>query len=145
MSDRSHFGELRSWCARRGVAAPVREAMVAAIDDTWHNPSSVHRPGQAARHAVELARSSVARLVNCRPREVVFTSGGTESLELAIRGVLEDADHPVLVTSAIEHAAVRDLLETLECEVRLAPLDEYGVVDADATAPLLDGATLCCL
>ena len=123
----------------------VREAMVAAIDDTWHNPSSVHRPGQAARHAVELARSSVARLVNCRPREVVFTSGGTESLELAIRGVLEDADNPVLVTSAIEHAAVRDLLETLECEVRLAPLDEYGVVDADATAPLLDGATLCCL
>ncbi|MEO1511172.1 MAG: cysteine desulfurase family protein [Planctomycetota bacterium] len=123
----------------------VRDAMVAAIDETWHNPSSVHRPGQAARHAMELARSSVARLVNCRPREVVFTSGGTESLELAIRGVLDGVEQPVLVTSDIEHAAVRDLLETLKCEVRLAPLDEDGVVDANTTAPLLDGATLCCL
>ncbi len=123
----------------------VRSAMLAALEDTWHNPSSVHRPGQAARHAVELARSSVARLVNSRPREVIFTSGGTESLEIALRGAIEGIDRPVLVTSAIEHAAVRDLLETLACAVRLVPLDDDGVVDAAGVDPLLEGATLCCL
>ena len=123
----------------------VRDAVVAALEHTWHNPSSVHRPGQAARHAIELARSSVARLINCRPREIVLTSGGTESIELAIRGTAEGTRNPVLVTSAIEHAAVRDLLETLDCEVRLAPLDAEGVVDAAGAAALLEGATLCCL
>lgn len=123
----------------------VREAVLRSMDEAWHNPSSVHRPGQAARHAIELARSSIARLINARPREIVLTSGGTESIELAIRGALEGTPSPVLVTSAIEHAAVRDLVETLECEVRLAPLDEHGVVDAEGVADLLDGATLCCL
>ncbi len=125
----------------------VRDAVLRSLDETWHNPSSVHRPGQAARHAIELARSSVARLVNARPREIVFTSGGTESIELGVRGAIQGIDRPVLVTSAIEHAAVRDLVETLgdACEVRLVPLDERGVIDAEHTPALLDGATLCCL
>ncbi|MEO1583258.1 MAG: cysteine desulfurase family protein [Planctomycetota bacterium] len=125
----------------------AREAVARTLDTAWHNPSSVHRPGQAARHEIELARASVARLINCRPRELIFTSGGTESIELAVRGLIAAADRPVLVKSDIEHAAVRDLIEMLgdACEVRATPLDGDGVIDAEASAELLDGATLACL
>jgi cysteine desulfurase len=125
----------------------AREAVLRALEDTWHNPSSIHRPGQAARHGIELARASVARLVNCRPRELIFTSGGTESIEIGLRGLIAGVDRPVIVTSAIEHAAVRDLIELVgdACEVRLAPLDADGVVDAAGTAELLEGASAVCV
>src|SRR5262245_26567804 len=117
----------------------------------WHNPSSVHRAGQAARHQVELAREAVADLIGGKPREVIFTSGGTESIDTAIRGVLGAAARlgkPVLVTTKIEHAAVRDLAEELTktgaAEVRWLPLrgDRSGIVDVGQAAAALDGATL---
>ncbi|MCE7967683.1 MAG: cysteine desulfurase [Leptolyngbya sp. PLA3] len=117
-----------------------------ACTDLWANPSSVHRGGQAVRHAVELARAEVAGLIGVRPREVTFTSGGTESIHLALRGVLERATKPVLVTTKVEHAAVRELAEQMDksgrVEVRWAPLAAAGVVDMERLGPLLDGATL---
>lgn len=139
------------------------DEVVAAVDDAlrehWHNPSSVHRAGQAARRVVELARQSVARLIGAKPREIVFTSGGTESIDLAVRGVLGArgrrktgdrrgetgaAAAPVVVTTAVEHAAVRDLLKALsergECVVREAALLAGGVVDVDGLRRLLDDA-----
>lgn len=121
----------------------VVEAVHRALTETWHNPSSVHRAGQAARHAVELARAQVARLIGARPRQVVFTGSGTESIDLAIRGVLAARpERPVLVTTRVEHAAVRDLAEDLAerggAKVRWAPVDGAGVVDTDALAALLD-------
>ena len=70
---------------------PCEEAVRAARDameTDWHNPSSSHRAGQAARRGVELARASVASLIGCKGREIVFTSGGTESIHLAVRGLL---------------------------------------------------------
>lgn len=73
---------------------PLPEVLAASreIEETlWANPSSVHRFGQAARQRVELARSSLARLIGCRERELVFTSGGTESNNLALRGLLGPA------------------------------------------------------
>jgi len=126
----------------------VVRAATAALEDAWHNPSSVHRPGQAARATVELARAETARLINAKPREIIFTSGGTEALDLAVRGSLE-ARTPaggkgVLVTSAVEHAALRDLGEDLgrsRAQVRLAPLSPGGVIDVGALPPLLAGAT----
>lgn len=146
-----------------GVARAVERGLV----ELWHNPSSVHRAGQAARHAVELARASLAALVNAKPRDLIFTSGGTEALDLAIRGRLgslgaDDAadanGRPFnIVTSPIEHHAVRDLCEHLgekqgkherehegnagRVEIRLAPVSREGVIDADALAALIDART----
>lgn len=114
----------------------VAAAVARALTDLWHNPSSIHRAGQAARQAVELARASCARLIGAKPREVTFTSGGTEALDLAIRGVLA-ARRPgtpaTLVTSKVEHAAIRDLAEELErtkqAHVRWLALTREGCID----------------
>ncbi len=149
----------------------VVEAVTRALTEAWHNPSSVHRAGQAARHEVELARKEVAALIGAQPREIVFTSGGTEAIDLAIRGVLGAGGQgsgvrgqgsgdaatpslrhsvtpslPVVVSTRVEHAAVRDLLEELEksgsAEVRWAPVNREGLVDLAALGGLLDGAAL---
>lgn len=127
----------------------VVEAVGHALTATWANPSSVHRAGQGARAVVELARREIAGLIGASPRELVFTSGGTESLDLAVRGVLAASRSRVCVSTRAEHAAVRDLLEQLEkegaAEVRWAPIGRDGVVDTDALAGLLEGAGLCCV
>ena len=124
---------------------PAPEAVEAArraMEELWHNPSSVHRGGQAARYAVERARGELAALANVRPRELTLTGSGTESIDLAIRGVLEARGRPVLVTDDIEHAAVRDLAEALASkagvEIRRLPIDANGVVDAEALPALLE-------
>lgn len=125
-------------CPSPGVVDAVRRGMV----EFWHNPSSVHRAGQAARHQVELARQSVADLIHAKPRELTFTSGGTESIDLAIRGTLA-ALPPArqrLVTSAIEHAAVRDIAQELEKAgkpVTWCPIPTGGVLDPVAIEQLL--------
>lgn len=142
----------------------VVEAVTRALTEFWHNPSSVHRAGQAARHQVELARKEAATLIGVSAREIVFTSGGTEAIDLAIRGVVgarsaqtapgrEEAGSglrpapPVVVSTRVEHSAVRDLLEVLEkcgaAQVRWAPIDREGIVDLSALAPFLHGAALC--
>lgn len=124
----------------------VCEAMQRACRQLWANPSSVHRAGQAVRQAVELARADLAALIGARPREITLTSGGTESIHLAVRGVLERVPNPVLVTSRVEHAAVRALAEHLErsgrAEVRWVPAADGGLVDLDALADAAAGATL---
>lgn len=129
----------------------VADAVDLATRELWANPSSVHRAGQEARHAVELARRELATLLGVTPKEVVLTSGGTESVDLAIRGVIEAAvrggrERPALVTTRIEHAAVRELAEHLEssgvAEVRWLPLDARGMADPGALPALLGGAAL---
>ena len=93
--------------------AEVVDALRRSLEETWANPSSIHRAGQAARHAVELARCDVARLIGCAERELVFTSGGTEAADLALRGALEASGRRTILTSPLEHAAVRDLAKRL--------------------------------
>lgn len=114
----------------------VSQAVTRALTELWHNPSSIHRAGQAARQAVELARASCARLINAKPREITFTSGGTEALDLAIRGVLaarKPGSPATLVTSKVEHAAIRDLADELErtkqANVRWLALTSEGCID----------------
>ncbi|MCE7975165.1 MAG: cysteine desulfurase [Leptolyngbya sp. PLA1] len=112
-----------------------------ATEELWHNPSSVHRPGQAARAAVELARRDLATLVGAQPRDLILTSSGTESIDLAIRGVLASSKRRVLVTTAVEHAAVRDLSEHLGrrgVEVRTLPLLPGGRVDVASLGGVID-------
>lgn len=113
----------------------VVDAVRCALEDTWHNPSSVHRQGQAASHALELARADLAALVGLPPRQLTFTSSGTESIDLAIRGVLGASQKNTLITSRLEHSAVRDLAEHLEktgqAKVRWLKINPGGLIDLD--------------
>lgn len=124
----------------------VVEAVGRGLTDFWHNPSSMHRPGQAARQQVELARREAAALIGVPAKEVTFTSGGTEAIDLAIRGFLASSSRRVVVSTRIEHAAVRDLLEDLSkrdrVEVRWAPVSNEGVVELEALREVLHGAGL---
>ncbi|BAM05196.1 cysteine desulfurase [Phycisphaera mikurensis NBRC 102666] len=123
---------------------PSAAAVAAArrgMEEAWGNPSSVHRTGQAARRAMELARAQVATLIGAKPAEVVFTSGGTEANRLALEGVLQLAtgrgQPAVLLTTPVEHAAVREPAAALErrgVAVRRLPVDGHGVLDPDDLA-----------
>ena len=120
----------------------VLEAMLPHLSSgASGNPSSPHAPGAAAREAVEEARESVARLVGASPEEVVFTSGGTESDNLAVLGLgSADPRKKHVVVSAIEHAAVRGTVEHLEAkgyEVTRIGVDTDGFVSPECFADAL--------
>jgi len=107
----------------------VLEAMRPFLVEQFGNASSIHQEGQRARSAVEQARASVARFLGCRPAEIVFTSGGTESDNLAIFGSVRAGDH--VLTSRVEHHAVLHAVERLGdrgVEVEFLPVDAQGVV-----------------
>jgi cysteine desulfurase len=98
--------------------------------DEFGNASSIHQRGQHARAAVDRARAQVAALLNCRPAEIVFTSGGTESDNMALFGLLAPGDH--LITTAIEHHAVLHAAEALAergVEVTFLPCTRQGLVE----------------
>lgn len=117
-------------------APEVVDAMCAALRNAWHNPSSIYRPGQAAKHAIEEARASVCELVGCSEREIIFTSCATESIALVMRGTFEAKPRrKVLVTSKLEHSAGResaDMFAKRGIDVCWLPNDDNGVVDVDA-------------
>src|SRR6185369_886679 len=111
----------------------VVEAMMPYLTDKFGNASSIHFFGQEAKGAVDKARHQVAGLINARPNEIVFTSGGTESNNLAIRGLLEanDKHGKHIITSEIEHSAVKEVCADLEkrgYEVTYLPVYENGIV-----------------
>jgi cysteine desulfurase len=104
------------------------------------NPSSVHSSGQKVRRALEEARESLAKSVDCNRNEVIFTSGGTESDNLAIKGLFwqrktEDENRNVIISAGTEHHAVIDPIEWLEkhdgAEILWLPIDAEGVLDLD--------------
>jgi cysteine desulfurase len=107
----------------------VFAAMQPYFVEKFGNASSIHQQGQQARSAVEQAREHVADLVNCRPAEIVFTSGGTESDNLALFGLAKPGDH--IITSSVEHHAVLNACKRLEetgCDVTYLPVDGRGLV-----------------
>lgn len=117
------------------VAREVAEAMWPFLVTHFGNPSSEHPYGRRARAAVEVAREQVAALIGAHPDEVVFTSGGTESNNLAIRGAAGLATHRVAVTTAVEHPATTGPLALLAADdwaVRVLPVDEAGRADRQA-------------
>ncbi|MBI5478907.1 MAG: cysteine desulfurase [Deltaproteobacteria bacterium] len=118
--------------------AEARAAMLPFLEGTFGNPSSVHRAGRVARHAVEEARAAVAALAGARLEEVIFVSGGTEADNLALRAGLQAArSHgraPHLVLSPLEHPAVRECAAALAREGALVtelPVDAHGRLDPD--------------
>jgi cysteine desulfurase len=114
------------------VLPDVFEAMKPFYLEEFGNASSIHHYGQHARAAVEKARGSVAALLNARPAEIVFTSGGTEGDNTAIFGLVTKGEH--VITSAIEHSAVLKSckrLEQLGCEVTYVPVNGRSEIDPD--------------
>jgi cysteine desulfurase len=130
MSDRTIYLD---HSATTPVDQRVAEALARSLCENFGNPSSVHGFGQRARAAVDRARREVAALINARPNEIVFTSGGTEANNLAIRGICEaSAAHGKhIVTSTIEHPSIRgvcDVLAQRGWEVTHLPVYENGIV-----------------
>jgi cysteine desulfurase len=114
------------------VLPEVLEAMRPYFGERFGNASSIHHHGQETRAAVERARDSVAALLGCTASEIIFTSGGTESDNLAISGLSCEGDH--VITSSIEHHAVLHAcrhLEEMGCDATYIPVDSRGLVDPD--------------
>ena len=108
--------------------------MLPFLTEQWHNPSSIYVEAQRARQAIDEAREVVARGIGARPEEIIFTSGGSESDNLALRGVVAASARrgKHIVISAVEHHAVLDAAEQLVregAEVTLVGVDREGVVD----------------
>jgi cysteine desulfurase len=117
------------------VSPEVMEAIAPCLTEVYGNASSIHYFGQMAKQRLELARRQTAALLNCRPQELVFVSGGTEADNLALLGALRPCDGKHVVTTAIEHPAVLGACAQIEHEggeVTYLPVDGCGVVDPDA-------------
>lgn len=115
------------------IHSEVAEAMIPFLGKYFGNPSSAHFFGVTARKAVEAARAAVAAMLKCRVDQIIFTSGGSEANNFAIKGyALANRDRGRhLITSQVEHPAVLEVcryLETLGCDVTYLPVDQYGMV-----------------
>ena len=118
----------------------VLEAMQPWLTGIHGNPASVHKPGRAAHEALEQARAQIAALVGAKPSEVIFTGGGTEADNLALKGVCCGAPRGRLVVGAIEHSAVlgpADALANLGWSVQRLPVDREGRYDLAALDRML--------
>ena len=116
------------------ILTEVAEAMQPCLSELFGNPSSSHWYGIQSRNAIDNARKQVAALLSCDPNEIVFTSGGSESNNMAIKGVAHNyknkGNH--IITTSIEHPAVIEVCKFLESQnfrISYLPVDEYGVVD----------------
>ncbi|HYV22079.1 MAG TPA: cysteine desulfurase family protein [Candidatus Bathyarchaeia archaeon] len=128
------------------VDPEVAEAMARVLRETHGNPSSIYAEGRAARAAVDRARDEVAAAINADPSEIVFTSGGTESDNFALRGALKVKDgRDGLITTAIEHHAVidtaRDLERSAHVRLTVVGVDRDGVIDPEAISEAIDDRT----
>ncbi len=117
----------------------VLDAMMPYFNEIYGNPSSSHRFGRKAEKAIESARDTVAKILNCKRNEIVFTSGGSESDNLAIRGAgwmaKQHGKPSRLITTPIEHSAVintvKQLGDVMDFETEIVAVDQLGLVDVD--------------
>lgn len=118
------------------ILPDVADAMIPFLKEKYGNPSSMHSLGEEVTEALDEARNKVAALINATGEEIVFTSGGTEANNWALKGMMHAArsrgNH--LITSSIEHFSIMHAIKALEklgVEVTRLPVDKYGVVDPD--------------
>ena len=128
------------------VAPEALEAMIPLLNDTFGNPSSIHSHGRAARVLLDQAREQVGKLINAHPGEIVFTSGGTESINFAIFGVAQALKKKGrhIITSVVEHPAVLNTchqLIDLGFKVDFLPVDHHGRIDIEALRDLINDET----
>lgn len=116
------------------VREEVKQEMLKYFDVVYGNPGSFHNKGLEAKDAIEDARERVSKLINSKPKEIIFTAGGTESINLAIKGlakVMKDKGNHIITTRAEHHAVLNTCgyLEKYEgCEVTYLEVDKYGMV-----------------
>ena len=125
----------------------VVKAMLPYFTEAFGNPSSIHSYGQEAKGTIEEARVKVARLISARGEEIVFTSGGTEADNFAIKGVAfaNESKGNHIITSSVEHHAVIETCKFLEkrgFRVTYLPVDEYGLVDLDDVRKAITDKTI---
>lgn len=133
--------------ATTAVREEVMEAMAPYWQEKFGNPSSFHSPGKIAKDAMEVARETIAKILNCRALEIIFTAGGTESDNLAILGAAranKNFGHHI-ITSKIEHPAVLESCKKLErdgFDVTYLPVDKDGIVKLDELKKALRPETI---
>ena len=145
MTDTLYF----DYAATTPLRPEVREAMLPYLDERFGNPSATYALARQARRALDEARRTVARALGCRANDITFTSGGTESINAAIKGVAfaqqlaNVGDH--IVTSAVEHHAVLHTCQYLEkfgFEITYLPVDHDGLVDPEQAARAIHERTV---
>ena len=135
------------YAATTPVHPDVLKAMLPYFNEYFGNPSTIYACGQTARGAMEEARESVAALIGCQPEEIVFTGGGSEADNYAIKGTAfaSESKGKHIITSAIEHHAVLNTCKFLEergFSVTYLPVDRYGLVDPDAVKKAITPGTI---
>ncbi len=126
------------------VAPEVADEMIPYLRNHFGNPSSTHQFGRTVKSAVEMARKTIARKLNCSPMEICFTSGGTEADNMAISGAISQLGVRHIISSAVEHHAVLHTVESLSdkgaIRLSMVRLDEKGHVDIAHLRQLLEEA-----
>jgi len=128
------------------LAPEVLAVLAKAFADDLVNPSSMHWFGQRAKAQLSLAREKIAAFLGIHPREVLFTSGGTESINFLMRGIAGHLPKGKIITSNVEHSAVEATLEVLEKEgwlIERLPVGLYGAVKEDQVRAAIDDKTRC--
>jgi len=125
----------------------VVKAMLPYFEEVFGNASSIHQFGQQARKAIDEAREKVAEFIGAKPEEIVFTSGGTESNNLAIKGILyaNESKGKHIITSSIEHHSVLNPCKYLEkkgFKVTYLPVDKYGVIEPEGVKEAISNETI---
>jgi cysteine desulfurase len=125
----------------------VVKAMLPFFTDAFGNPSSIYSYGQEAKGGIEEARTKVAELIGARSEEIVFTSGGTEADNFALKGIAYANEHKGnhIITTSIEHHAVLEACKSLEktgFQITCLPVDEYGLVDPDDVRKAITNKTI---
>ncbi len=131
-------------CATTPPAPEVLDVMAAVHGEAWANPSSLHGFGMAAGEQLERSRQGIADILGCTANQVIFTSGGTESIHMALLGVAADGPPGRLVISSVEHPATVAAAAQLQrrgWQVACCPVDHLGVVDLEALKSLLKPPT----
>src|SRR4051794_14704634 len=129
------------------IAPQVAEAMRGFLGEHYGNPSSAHWAGAGAKDAVGQARGQVARLLGCSPEEIVFTSGGSEANNHAIKGAFfaRRSEGNQIITTSVEHPAILQpcrFLETLGAEVTVLPVDRTGRVEPEDVRRAITARTI---
>ena len=134
--------------ASTAVHPEVVKEMLPYFDIQYGNPSSIHQFGRKAKNAITKARKQVAALIGAEPNEILFTSGGTESNNTILDGVLKSSGEPDpehIITSSIEHEAILQPCKDFEkagIKITYLPVDEYGIVDPDYIANSINSHTV---
>ena len=113
----------------------VAEHSLKYLTEVYANPSSSHKSGREAHHALDCARKLLSKYLNVKPKEIYFTSGATESNNIALRGCYyankKKGNH--IITTCIEHASIRNVCETLKkrhrCRITYLPVNKYGRIN----------------